>query len=177
MKQYETMSSTVASIVQAARKRWSYGHDVDSDQSRRVKSEPGTTPKDWLELPDPGPLRPNVKSVKRINLNLHGSATDTYDMGDNIATWLIKYMGFETRLVYFGQQSRLVLGSGAADGDMAYAEHSPLVAPVRRIVPPALKRPTERSTFQDIDQYLVVTTEFNDEVSSRLAEGMETDVT
>lgn len=63
------MSSTVASIVQAARKRWSYGHDVDSDQSRRVESEPGTTPKDWLELPDPGPYRSKQQSWTQLTEN------------------------------------------------------------------------------------------------------------
>ena len=123
------------------------------------------------------PLRPDVEGLKKLNLNLHGSDTDTYDMGDTIAAWLTKYVGFETRLVYIGQHSRLVLGSGAPNGDLAYAKRSPLTAPVRRILPSPLKSPTERITFQDIGQYLVVTKESNDEVSSRLAEGMDMDIT
>lgn len=123
------------------------------------------------------PLRPKVKDLKKLHLDLHGSATDTYDMGDTVSAWLTKYMGFETRLVYIGQHSRVVLGSGAPNGDMAYAKRSPLTAPVRRLLPSILKTPTERITFQDIGQYLVVTKESNQEVSSRLADGIDMDIT
>ncbi|KAF3034323.1 hypothetical protein E8E12_004956 [Didymella heteroderae] len=37
--------------------------------------------------------------------------------------------------------------------------------------------PTERTTFQDTGQYLVVTKESNDEISSRLADGVSMDIT
>ena len=40
------------------------------------------------------PLRPDVKGLKKLHLDLHGSSTDTYDMGDTISAWLTKYMGF-----------------------------------------------------------------------------------
>ncbi|KAJ4991648.1 mosc domain-containing protein [Stagonosporopsis vannaccii] len=123
------------------------------------------------------PLRPDVKGMKKLHLDLHGSATDTYDVGDTVSLWLTKYIGFETRLVYIGQHSRVVLGSGAPNGDMAYAKRSPFTAPIRRLLPSVLKAPTERITFQDIGQYLVITKESNDEVSSRLADGMEMDIT
>lgn len=124
------------------------------------------------------PLRPDVKGLKKLYLDLHGSATDTSDMGDTISTWLTKYIGFETRLVYIGQHSRVVLRSEAPDGDMAYEKRSPFTAFVRRILPSALKAPTELITFRDIDQYLVVVTkESNGEVSSCLADGVSIDIT
>ncbi|KAF2624060.1 hypothetical protein BU25DRAFT_493951 [Macroventuria anomochaeta] len=97
-------------------------------------------------------------------------------MGDTISAWVTKYLGFETRLVYIVQHLRVVLGSGATNGDMAYAKRSPLTAPGRRLLPSVFKVPTERITFH-IGQYLVVTKESNDEVSSRPADGVSMDIT
>jgi hypothetical protein len=110
------------------------------------------------------PLRPDIKGLKKIRLDLHGSATDTYDMGDNIASWLTKYMGFETRLVYIGQHSRLVLGSAAPNSDLAYQKRSPLIAPIRRILPLFLKTETERMSVPRRDQRV----KQRSEVASRL---------
>ncbi|KAF2654957.1 MOSC domain-containing protein, partial [Lophiostoma macrostomum CBS 122681] len=123
------------------------------------------------------PLRPDVQALglQKIHLDLHGSATDAYDMGPTISAWLSKYLGFETKLVYIGAHSRVVLGSGAPNGDMAFAKRAPLTSPLRRLLPPLLKTPTERITFQDIGQYLVVTRESNAQVSSRL-EGVDMDI-
>jgi hypothetical protein len=67
-------------------------------------------------------LRPDVKPLEKIHLNLHGSATDAYDMGDEISQFFTKYLGFETKLVYIGNNSRPVLGSGAPNGDLVSIE-------------------------------------------------------
>ncbi|KAF2034482.1 hypothetical protein EK21DRAFT_56717 [Setomelanomma holmii] len=122
-------------------------------------------------------LHPEVGGLQKINLDLHGSATDAYDMGEEISKWFSKYLGFETHLVYIGNNSRVVLGSGAPNGAMAQAKRSPYTAPLRRWLPASLTPQPETITFQDIGQYLVVTKESNDEVSSRLAEGVEMDIT
>lgn len=123
------------------------------------------------------PLRPDVKGLKKSRFDLHGSATDAYDMGEEISGFFTKYMGFETHLIYIGKNSRVVLGSGAPNGSMALAKSSPYTAPLRRFLPSLLGPPTETITFQDIGQYLVVTKESNDEVSSRLDEGVQMDIT
>jgi uncharacterized protein YcbX len=122
------------------------------------------------------PLRPDVKDLEKVHLNLHGSATDAYDMGEKVAKWFSKYMGFETRMVYIGTHSRVVLGSGAPNGTMAQAKRSPYAAPLRKLLPSSLMPQPETITFQDIGQYLVVTRESNDEVSSRL-DGKDMDIT
>lgn len=121
------------------------------------------------------PLRPDIGSLEKIHLDLHGSATDAYDMGAEISAWLSKYTGFETKLVYIGNGARVVLGSGAPNGDMAIAKRAPVTAPLRKLVPKFFKTPTESITFQDIGQYLVVTKESNEQVSSRL-QGMEMNI-
>ncbi|KAE8824199.1 hypothetical protein HRS9139_09381 [Pyrenophora teres f. teres] len=122
------------------------------------------------------PLRPNVKGLEKIHLDLHGSATDTYDMGDDVSKFFTKYMGFETKMMYIGNNSRVVLGSGAPNGAMAQARKSPYLAPLRKLLPSSLTSPPETITFQDIGQYLVVTKESNDEVSSRLGDGKQMDI-
>jgi uncharacterized protein YcbX len=123
------------------------------------------------------PLRPDVEKtgLEKVHLDLHGSATHAYDMGPEISAWLTKYLGFETKLVYIGSHSRVVLGSGAPNGDMALAKRAPVTAPLRRLIPTLFKKPKETITFQDIGQYLVVTRESNEQVSSRL-EGVDMDI-
>jgi uncharacterized protein YcbX len=122
-------------------------------------------------------LRPEVDGLQKIHLDLHGSATDAYDMGEEVANWFSKYLEFEAHLVYIGNNSRVVLGSGAPNGTMAQAKRSPYTAPLRKLLPSTLTPQPETITFQDIGQYLVVTKESNDEVSSRLEEGLEMDIT
>lgn len=180
MKQYETMYSGFNLQMVLFKQIVEDGPDGKVLTVTRVGDEnPNPEQLSWTgsDYQIQVPLRPDVKGLKKLHLDLHGSSTDTYDMGDTISAWLTKYMGFETRLVYIGQHSRLVLGSGAPNGDLAYAKRSPLTAPIRRVLPSVLKVPTERITFQDIGQYLVVTKESNDEVSSRLADGISMDIT
>lgn len=123
------------------------------------------------------PLRPEVKDLKKAHLDLHGSATDAYDMGEEIAAFFTKYFGFEAHLMYIGNHSRVVLGSGAPNSALATAKKSPLTATLRNFLPSAFFPQTETITFQDIGQYLVVTKESNAEVSSRLTDSGGMDIT
>ncbi|CAO2657781.1 Nn.00g039070.m01.CDS01 [Neocucurbitaria sp. VM-36] len=123
------------------------------------------------------PLRPDTSGLEKLHLDLHGSATDAYDMGKEVSAFFTKWFGFETHLAYIGNNSRVVLGSGAPNSPLALAKRSPFTAPLRRLLPSFLVPKTETITFQDIGQYLVVTKESNDEVSSRLDEGVQMDIT
>lgn len=122
------------------------------------------------------PLRPDVTGLSKTHLDMHGSACDVYDMGEEVSAWLSKYLGFETKLMYIGHNSRVVLGSGAPNGDLGISKRAPLTSAIRKLLPKFLTNPTETITFQDIGQYLVVTKESNDEASSRLAAGHEMDI-
>jgi hypothetical protein len=153
------------------------GEAPHSDSSWRRESIPEAALLDRIEVPNSSASATGRESLKKLYLDLHVSATDTSVMSDTISIWLTKYIGFETRLVYIGQHSRVVLRSGAPDGDMACEKRSPFTASVRRILPSAPKAPIELITFRDIDQYLVVTKESNDEVSSCLADGVSMDIT
>lgn len=122
------------------------------------------------------PLRPDISNLSKTHIDMHGSACDAYDMGLEISSWLTKYLNFETQLFYIGDNARVVLGSGAPNGDTAIEKRSPSFAVVRKLLPKSVLTPTETITFQDIGQYLVVTRESNDDISSRLAEGCEMDI-
>ncbi|KAL1855745.1 hypothetical protein Daus18300_011028 [Diaporthe australafricana] len=118
------------------------------------------------------PLRPELKTLEKVNVDLYGATTDAFDMGDIISEWFSKYLGFEARLIHIGQNSRPVLGSGAPNSDLAFRKRlSPVAYSIRHfLVPSFLKQDTERISFADMGQYLVVTTESNSEVGRRLRE-------
>lgn len=118
------------------------------------------------------PLRPELRTLDKVHVDLYGATTDAFDMGDSISEWFSRYLGFEARLIHIGQNSRPVLGSGAPSSDLAFRKRSsPVAYGIRRfLVPSFLKQDSERISFADMGQYLVVTTESNSEVGRRLRE-------
>lgn len=118
------------------------------------------------------PLRPQFDTLEKVHVDMYGATTDAYDMGASFSAWFSGYLGFEARLIHLGQNSRPVLGSGAPHSDQASRKSLPPVAyTVRRyLVPSFLKQKSERISFADMGQYLVVTAESNAEVSRRLRE-------
>jgi uncharacterized protein YcbX len=122
------------------------------------------------------PLRPDVTMYESSYLDMHGSACEVYDMGVECSDFLSRYFGFETKLFYIGNNSRIVNGSGAPNSELAVSKHHPMKAAMRKVLPSSMIAPTERITFQDIGQYLIVTTESNDEVSTQLTEGHTMDI-
>lgn len=118
------------------------------------------------------PLRPQLDTLEKVHVDLYGATTDAYDMGASISAWFSCYLGFEARLIHLGQNSRPVLGSGAPHSDQAFRKNmSPVAYSIRRfLVPSFLKQKSERISFADMGQYLVVTAESNAEVGKRLRE-------
>lgn len=118
------------------------------------------------------PLRPQLKTLDKVHVDLYGATTDAYDMGDSISAWFSGYLGFEARLIHLGQNSRPVLGSGAPHSEQAFRKSLPPVSYALRrfLIPPFLKQKSERISFADMGQYLVVTAESNAEVGRRLRE-------
>lgn len=118
------------------------------------------------------PFHPSLQDLKTIHVDMHGSTTTAFDMGDEIATWFTRYLGFETRMAYLGKNSRPVLGSGAPNSDLAVRKRMPAALYRLRqlILPPFLRPQPERISFSDIAQFLVVTIESNAELTKRLRE-------
>ncbi|KAK4178012.1 hypothetical protein QBC36DRAFT_299731 [Triangularia setosa] len=58
------------------------------------------------------PLNPDIASLSRINVNLHGSApSSAYSMGAPYDDWFSARFGFPVKLVYIGDGKRAVLGN------------------------------------------------------------------
>ncbi|KAL2020812.1 hypothetical protein VTK56DRAFT_7905 [Thermocarpiscus australiensis] len=66
----------------------------------------GGTEEGTLEVP----LEPDIKSLAKIDVNLHRSPTTAYRMGDTYDAWFSQRFGFPTILVYIGDGRRAVLG-------------------------------------------------------------------
>ncbi|KAH7143565.1 hypothetical protein EDB81DRAFT_884173 [Dactylonectria macrodidyma] len=121
------------------------------------------------------PLKPSTSGCEKLEVNLHTSKASAYDLGDDYSTWFADRLGCEVRLVFIGDGSRPVLGSIAPNspGGLRRARLSHRV----RSLFPFLAYPAERLAFNDIAHFLVVTEESNDQVSSRLEDQCQMDVT
>jgi uncharacterized protein YcbX len=56
------------------------------------------------------PLEPDLSSLEKIDVNLHGSPASAYRMGDTCDAWFSDRFGVPTVLVYLGDGRRAVLG-------------------------------------------------------------------
>lgn len=122
------------------------------------------------------PFHPGVEGLNTVHIDMHGSSTAAFDMGDEIAAWFTKYLGFETRMAYLGNNSRPVLGSGAPNSNLAVRKRLPsALYSLRQLLPPILRPKAERISFCDIAQFLVVTAESNAELTRRLREDPSAD--
>jgi uncharacterized protein YcbX len=57
------------------------------------------------------PLDPPTESLKEIKVNMHHSPTIGYDLGSKYNDWFSARFGYDVRLLYIGDNKRLVLGN------------------------------------------------------------------
>ena len=59
------------------------------------------------------PLHPDVQGLglEEAKINMHNSPTTAYDMGSTYNTWFSERFGYTVRLLYIGENKRLVLGN------------------------------------------------------------------
>ncbi|KAL2141059.1 hypothetical protein VTI28DRAFT_2906 [Corynascus sepedonium] len=74
----------------------------------------GTSPSDTASIEENRaievPLAPDLSSLNRIDVVLHGSQTSAYRMGEPYDSWFSQRFGVHTMLVYLGDGRRAVLG-------------------------------------------------------------------
>ena len=124
------------------------------------------------------PLEPSVNGLECVDITLHKSPTQAYAMDDDINTWFSQCLGFSAKLLYLGAHRRPVLGnlSPSAATPKAQSWFSSMTNSIPNLLSPkAEKDPT--ITFSDVAAYLVVTEESLQDVSSRLPEDTEMDIT
>ncbi|KAE9371592.1 hypothetical protein N431DRAFT_491931 [Stipitochalara longipes BDJ] len=127
------------------------------------------------------PLEPeNLKELKTVEVNMHFSPTKGYDMGEKYSKWFSDRFGFKVVLAYWGNNPRLVLGNLLGKPTMQGPKPKNVITKVMSSLPvigPILEEEDAVIAFNDCAPYLVVTEPSLADVSKRLPEGVEADIT
>jgi len=128
------------------------------------------------------PLTPDTSKLSPFEIDLHGSPTPAFKMPQAHNDWFTTCFGYEVQLLYIGPNTRAVLFQ-----DMQPLEPDPLTRFLRDTLPftrPWVSRRMGlqqsspwRISFADCAPYLIVSQTSLEDVSSRLPEGEEMDVT
>jgi len=121
------------------------------------------------------PLEPkDLSSLEKLNIDMHYSPTVAYNMGSKYNDWFSECFGFKVVLAYWGGNPRLVLGN------LPSPPQSPLVHAISMLpfVGARFKAAPEGFiAFSDCAPFLCITEESAADISSRLDEGLEMDIT
>lgn len=134
----------------------------------RLPSDSGKKP-DSLEIP----LQPDPAGLPEVEVVMHKSHTKAFDMGSPYNDWFSACLGYTIKLVYLGENRRQVLMSRSPNEQQpkswlsSIASNLPLVGSEEK----------DTVTFQDCAAYLVVSQSSLNNVSDRLPDGVEMDVT
>lgn len=127
------------------------------------------------------PLTPDFQSLEVVDVVMHNSPTKAYNMGSHYNSWFSECLGYPIVFAYLGPHLRPVLGNlspNAANKSSGTA--ASWLSSITKSIPAVLggtSKEEEGITFVDCAAYLVVTEESLNDVSSRLPEGEEMDIT
>lgn len=127
------------------------------------------------------PLVPSTfANLKTVDVNMHHSSTTAFDMGSEYNNWFSNYFGFKVILAYYGGNTRQVLGNlpgrPATDTPKPRTSISRIMSSIP-IIGPSFIPDDEVIAFNDCAPYLVITEESTDDVTSRLPDDVEMDIT
>ena len=133
--------------------------------------EPNNGEKETIEVP----LVPQTKGLEVVDVNLHLSPTKAYNMGAHYNKWFSKWFGFDVLFVFIGNNSRQVLFPGftARRSDNSWTSMITSRLPTFGFGQQA----EDRLAFSDCAPYLVVSETSLRDVSARLPDGEEMDIT
>ena len=142
------------------------------------------------------PLHPDVEGLEIMDIDLQKSPTKAYNMGETYNAWFSSRFGFDVILSYLGSNNqRRVLGnfnpnttdaSASAEAEAQQNSGSGWLSSITKQIPSlgyiggASKEEEEIPTgltFADLAAYLIVSETSRQDVSSRLPEGEEMDIT
>ncbi|PGH18017.1 hypothetical protein AJ80_04638 [Polytolypa hystricis UAMH7299] len=151
--------------------------------------ETGIETKTTLEIP----LQPSIEALSEVIVDMNFSPTTAYDMGEEYNSWFSKRFGFDVMLVYSGEHRRGVKGSfapsvankkgnetsssGGGGGGALFSGITKAVSYFGGKGGEENEEEEEGITFSDVAPYLVVSETSRDNVSSRLPEGEDMDIT
>ena len=127
------------------------------------------------------PLEPSTADLEMVDVELHQSPTKAYNMGERCNSWFSSCFGWEVMLLYLGPHLRPVLGNLSPNAISNKKIGSKAWFPsITQNLPTFLgisSTDKEGLTFADVAPYLVVTEESLNDVSSRLPDGVNMDIT
>ncbi|KAE8444744.1 hypothetical protein EG329_014304 [Mollisiaceae sp. DMI_Dod_QoI] len=127
------------------------------------------------------PLDPeSFEHLKTVNVNMHGSPTTAYNMGDKYDEFFSRCFGFKVILAFWGLNPRPVLGN--LPGRPANQGPKPQTAITKiltslPIIGPMLEDDDGKIAFNDCAPYLVISESSVADVSTRLPEDVSMDLT
>lgn len=124
------------------------------------------------------PLIPETNELEEIDVNMHGSPTRAYRMQDQYNTWLSTCLGYKVILAYLGNNNRAVLGSTQLQSPSP--QNNSWFSSLTSKLPNLLSttpEPVEAITFADCAPFLVVNETSLNDVSNRLPDDQEMDIT
>lgn len=130
----------------------------------------GSTKSNTLKIP----LRPNTEKLEAFEVNMHDSPTKAYKMPAEYNTWFSQCFGYEVLLAYLGDGLREVLFE-----DLKPVKHKSWLMNILKslsFLGHSLFKGYQ-ITFADCSPYLIVSKTSLADVSSRLPDGEEMDVT
>ncbi|UNI21598.1 hypothetical protein JDV02_007573 [Purpureocillium takamizusanense] len=125
---------------------------------------------DELEVP----LNPDLSGLKRVDVNLHQSMVNAYRMGAPYDEWFSACFGFETVLLYIGDQRRPILGTFAPQDEENRATSTGWLSTVSGYLPGLGASPLREPpwlVFSDMAPFLITNEQSLRNVSARLSEG------
>jgi uncharacterized protein YcbX len=126
-------------------------------------------------------LHPDITGLETVDVNMHRSPTTGYNMGSQANEWFSSRFGFEVVLAYWGDNPRLALGNipGKPYGFTPKPKSglSQMVSKLLLLESFFKDDENDKIAFNDCAPYLVINQSSVDNVSSRLAEDVEIDLT
>ncbi|KAL9024147.1 MAG: hypothetical protein Q9196_006729 [Gyalolechia fulgens] len=128
------------------------------------------------------PLEPDIRGLEEAEVELHGSGVQARNMGQRVNAWFSECFGWDVVCMYMPEgHTREVLGNLAPGNAVVPANgRGWLSSAVAAYVPGYFTgngHVEEGITFADCAPYLVVTEESIRDVSARLPDGVDVDVT
>ncbi|EON67934.1 hypothetical protein W97_07431 [Coniosporium apollinis CBS 100218] len=118
------------------------------------------------------PLVPDVSSLDTLKVVMHSSPTDAHNMGANYNDWFSACFGYDAVLAYLGENLRPVLMTGPSKGEPNGSWLSSITSLLG-----STPEETEAITFADCAPFLVVSETSLKDVSARLPDGEQMDIT
>jgi len=71
------------------------------------------------------PLEPDISTLEKVNVDLHGSPTDAYRVGSSYDGYFTACLGIPVILVYIGDGKRAILGKTLIPKTSTEQAHQP----------------------------------------------------